>query len=321
MDKIELMAEYNRAVLFGEIYDSKPATQKGQSAVRIGRGKNAGKYFIRGSKGGGAPAAKAKEKEQPKAEPKAETSNKKKYIDKEFTGLNNNVNNGLDQDNRNALNKINNILNGSSPLEYIGHSEGGEATKATGITSKGNAQITKTNDNSFEIRFKNKTLKSNIETTAVMHFKTKEDMLKAQKIIENKLKPKAEKTKAGKGAWESGEPSADIPGSHSARYKKAVKKLKEGRGAKPKNDDGLPMEVIWQREAKAKQKVAKSTAEADKKMGLSNLVMASKNVREFNRRATAAGYKPIEKKLTPRQAKMKQNREAKKQVRLVAKTQ
>ena len=52
MDKKELMAEYNRAVLFGEIYDSKPATQKGQSAVRIGRGKNAGKFFIRGGKGG-----------------------------------------------------------------------------------------------------------------------------------------------------------------------------------------------------------------------------------------------------------------------------
>ena len=127
MDKKELMAEYNRAVLFGEIYDSKPATQKGQSAVRIGRGKNAGKFFIRGSKGGGAPAAKAKPENN-------------------------------------------------------------------------------------------------------------------------------------KGPWESGEPSADIPGSHSARYKKAVKKLKEGRGAKPKNDDGLPMEVIWQREAKAKQKVAKPKA-------------------------------------------------------------
>ena len=52
MDKKELMAEYNRAVLFGEIYDSKPATQKGQVAVRIGRGKNAGKFFIRGGKGG-----------------------------------------------------------------------------------------------------------------------------------------------------------------------------------------------------------------------------------------------------------------------------
>jgi len=65
MDKKELMAEYNRAVLFGEIYDSKPATQKGQVAVRIGRGKNAGKFFIRGSKGGGAPKAK------PKAKPKA----------------------------------------------------------------------------------------------------------------------------------------------------------------------------------------------------------------------------------------------------------
>jgi len=60
MDKKELMAEYNRAVLFGEIYDSKPATQKGQVAVRIGRGKNAGKFFIRGGKSGGAAKPEAK---------------------------------------------------------------------------------------------------------------------------------------------------------------------------------------------------------------------------------------------------------------------
>jgi hypothetical protein len=75
MDKINEM----KAVLFGEIFDSKDGVPKDKVAVQITRGKDAGKYYARARTGGGSRIKQGKKERVPEKAPvkKKETKSEK----------------------------------------------------------------------------------------------------------------------------------------------------------------------------------------------------------------------------------------------------
>lgn len=110
----------------------------------------------------------------------------------EIKGLNNSVNNGLEQDNRQAINYLNQSLKKGSNIDFEGVSTSeGAATKVTGVTNNGGARVEKVNSNSLELNFRNKSTGNKVNQ--VLHFKTEEDLSKAVDFIYSKHKDKEAK--------------------------------------------------------------------------------------------------------------------------------